>query len=82
MSVCLDLWLLKSGLNSQSSLEEIESSFHFVDAAVVAGHVVVGHGLTKLVILYKLLGLLQEVQGTVDVLLLEVVDSENVTDFA
>lgn len=82
MGICLNLWLLKSGLNSQSSLEEVESGFHFVDAAVVAGHVVKGHRLTKLIVLHQFLWFFQEVQGTADVFFLKVVDCENVADLA
>ena len=82
MSVSLNFWALEPRFNRKSSLQEVESSAHFADSTIVAGHVVEGHGLTKLVIFTELFRLLQQVQSAVDVLLLEIVDGKDVTDFA
>ena len=82
MSVSLDLRALEPRFNSKSSLQEVKSSAHFANSTIVAGHVVESHSLAKLVVFAKLFRLLQQVQSAVDVLLLEVVDGEDVTDFA
>ena len=82
MSVSLDFRALEPRFNSKSSLQEVESRAHFADSTIVAGHVVEGHGLTKLVVFTELFRLLQQVQSAIDVLFLEVVDGKDVTDFA
>ena len=82
MSVSLDLRALEPRFNSKSSLQEVKSSAHFANSTIVAGHVVEGHSLTKLVVFTELFRLLQQVQSAIDVFLLEVVDSKDVTDFA
>lgn len=74
MGVSLDLWLLKSRFNSERSLEEVQGGPHFADSPVVTSHVVEGHGLPQLIVLAHLLGLLEEVQGRVNVFLLKVVN--------
>lgn len=80
MGVGLDFGTLKSRLNRQGSLQKVERCAHLSNTAVVAGHVVEGHSLTKLIVLAKLLGLLEEVERTVDIFLLEVVDGEDVAN--
>ena len=54
MSVSLDLWALEPRFNSKSSLQEVKSSAHFANPTIVAGHVVEGHSLTKLVVFTEL----------------------------
>ena len=51
VSICLDLGSLETGLNGQSSLQEVEGSSHLSNASVVACHVIEGHCLTKLIVL-------------------------------
>tara|TARA_B110000285_G_C15066482_1_gene585434 strand:- start:751 stop:948 length:198 start_codon:yes stop_codon:yes gene_type:complete len=46
VSISLNLGLLKSGFNSQSTLEEVEGGSHLADSTVVTSHVVVGHSLS------------------------------------
>ena len=82
MSVSLDFWALEPRFNRKSTLQEVESCAHFANSTIVASHVVEGHSLTKLIVFAELFRLLQQVQSTVDVLLLEVVDGKDVTDFA
>ena len=82
MSVRLDLRPLQSRLNRQSSLKEVQSRSHLPDASVVACHVIEGHGLTKLVVLAQLLTLLEQIERAVNVFLFEVVDGQDVADFA
>ena len=82
MSVSLDLWALEPRFNSKSSLQEVKSSAHFANSTIVACHVVESHSLAKLVVFTKLFRLLQQVQSAVDVLLLEIIDGKDVTDFA
>lgn len=79
MGISLSFWSLKSRLDGQGSLQKVESSSHFSDPSVVAGHVVEGHCLSQLVIFTKFLGLFEKVKGTVDIFLLEVVDCQNIT---
>ena len=78
----MDFRALEPRFNSKSSLQEVKSSAHFANSTIVAGHVVESHSLTKLVVFTELFRFLQKVQSAVDVLLLEVVDGEDVTDFA
>ena len=82
MSVSLNFGALEPRFNCEGPLQEVESCAHFADSTIVAGHVVEGHGLTKFVVFAELFRLLQQVQSAVDVLLLEVVDGKDVTDFA
>lgn len=82
VGVSLDLGSLQARLNRERPLEEVQGCAHLSNAAIVASHVVEGHGLSKLVVLAQLLRLLEEVERAVDVLLLQVVDCEDVTDFA
>ena len=63
-------------------MQKIQGRSHFADAPVVASHVVERHGLTELVVFAKDLRLLQEVESTIDILLFEVVDCEDIADFA
>jgi len=63
-------------------LQKIEGSTHLADTSVVASHVVVGHSLSELIVFAQFLRLLEQVQRTVYVLLLEVVNGKNVADFA
>ena len=63
-------------------MQEVEGSSHLADAAVVARHVVEGHGLAKLVVLAKLFRLLEQVESAIDVLLLQVVNCEDIADLA
>ena len=63
-------------------MQEVECGSHFANASVVASHVVECHGLSQFVVLAQLLTLFEQVQSTVDVLLLQVVDGEDVADFA
>ena len=53
MSVSLDLWALQSRLNRQCPLQEVQGSSHLANTAVVARHVVEGHGLAQFVVLTK-----------------------------
>lgn len=80
MGVSLDLGLLKSRLNSQSPLKEVQGGPHLSDTSVVASHVIESHGLTEFVVLTELFRLLEQVEGRVDIFLFEVVDGQNVTD--
>lgn len=82
MRISLGFRSLKSAFDCQSALQEIEGGPHFTDSPVVAGHVVESHGLTELIVLAELLGLLEEVQGAVNVLLLKVIYCKDVADFA
>jgi hypothetical protein len=82
VSVCLDLGSLQARLNRESPLQEGKSKSHFADTSVVAGHVVESHSLSKLVVLTEFLGLSKEIESTVDIFLLEVVDSEDVANLA
>jgi hypothetical protein len=45
MSISLDLGLLESGLNGESTLQEVKSSSHLSNSAVVTSHIVISHGL-------------------------------------
>ena len=81
MSVSLNLRALEPRFNRKSSLQEVKSSAHFANSTIVACHVVESHSLAKLVVFTKLFRLLQKVQSAVNVLLLEVVDCKDVTDF-
>lgn len=55
MGVRLHLRSLQLGLNRECLLQEVEGRAHLADPAVVASHVIEGHGLSKLVVLAKLL---------------------------
>jgi hypothetical protein len=46
MSIGLNLWLLKAGLDSESTLKEVESGSHLSNSSVIASHVVVCHSLS------------------------------------
>ena len=80
VGVCLDLGSLKSGLDGQRLLQEVQGSAHLADATVVAGHVVESHRHTKLIRVTQLLRLLQQVKSGIDVFFFEVVNSEDVAD--
>lgn len=82
MRIRLRFGSLESAFDGEGSLQKVKGSSHFTDSSVVAGHVVEGHGLAELVVLAELFGLLEQVQGTVDVLLLQVVDCQNIADLA
>lgn len=82
MCVGLNLRALKARLNGERALQEVKSGAHFADTAIVASHIVKGHGLAELVVLAQFLALLKQVKRAVDVLLLKVVDSEDVADLA
>lgn len=82
MGIRLNLGSLQLSLDCERLLQEVECRAHLADPAVVASHVVVGHGLAELVVLAELLTLAQKVERRVDVLLLQVVDSKDVTNFA
>lgn len=75
MSVCLGFWSLKPRLDSQSSLQKVESSSHFTNSSIIASHVIKSHCLTKLVVLAELLRFFQEIEGTVDILFFKIIDS-------
>ena len=82
MSVSLSLWPLKSTLDSKCSLKEVQGSTHLSDTPVVACHIIKCHCLTQFVIFAKLFRLFEEVKCTIDVFLLQIVDSQNVANFA
>ena len=82
MRIGLCFWPLQAALNGQSSLQKIESSAHFADASVVASHVVECHGLAELIVFAEFFGLLEQVEGAVDVLLFQIINSEDVADLA
>ena len=82
MSVGLDFGTLEPRFNGEGPLQEVESCAHFTDPAIIAGHIVKSHGLAKFVVFTELFRLFQQVQGTVDILFLEIVDCEDVTDLA
>ena len=82
MRIGLDLGLLQTRFDSKSTLEEVERCTHLSNTAVVASHVVEGHGLTELVVLAKLLRLFQQIQRTVNVFLLQVVHGKDITNLA
>ena len=63
-------------------MEEVKCSAHLTDSPVVTGHIVKGHGLAELVILTQLLGLLEQIQRTIDVLLLQIVNSQDIAYLA
>lgn len=74
MCVSLDLWTLQTRLDGQGSLQKVQSRSHLTDAAIVAGHVVEGHRLAKFVVFAEFFGLFEQVQCTVDVFFLEIVN--------
>ena len=80
--ISLSLGPLQTTLDRERALQEVERCAHLADSPIVARHVVEGHGLTELVGLAKLLALLEQVERRVDVLLLQVVDGEDVANFA
>lgn len=82
VGISLSFWSLKSRLNGQGSLQKVEGCSHFADPPVIASHVVESHGLTQFVVFTKFLRLLEQVKGTVDILFLQVVDSQNIADLA
>lgn len=82
MSVSLDLRSLQSRLDCQGTLEEVECSAHLSYASIVTGHVIECHGLSKLVVFAELLTLLEQVERAIYVFFLEIVDGQDVTDFA
>ena len=82
VGVRLNLRALQTGLNGKCTLQKVESGSHFADATVVARHVIEGHSLAELVVLAEFLALLQQIQCTVDVLFLQVVDGEDIADLA
>ena len=55
MSVSLDLGSLQSALNREGPLQKVESSSHFSNSTIVAGHVVESHSLSEFVIFAELL---------------------------
>jgi hypothetical protein len=79
MGVCLSFWSLQSRLYSESPLQEVQGSSHLTNSAVIAGHVVECHCLTKFIIFAEFFALLEQVKGTVDVLFLQIVDGKDVT---
>ena len=81
MSISLCFWSLKPRLDGQCSLQKVERSSHLTNASIVASHIVESHCLSKLVGFTKLLGLSEQIKGGIDVFFLQIVDSENVTDF-
>ena len=81
MGVRLGFWSLKPALDSESPLQEIESGPHFSDSPVVASHIIESHCLSKLVVLTEFLRFLEEVQGTINIFLFQIVDSQDVADF-
>jgi hypothetical protein len=54
MRISLDLWALKTRFDRQGSLQKVQSSSHFPDAAIIAGHIVEGHCLPKFIVFTKL----------------------------
>lgn len=74
MSVGLDLGSLQSCLDGQRLLEKVESRAHLSDPTIIASHIVEGHRHPQLVRLAKLLRLLEEVERTIHILFLQVVN--------
>lgn len=50
VGIRLDFWTLQARLNSERALQEVEGGAHFTNAAIVARHVIEGHGLTELIV--------------------------------
>ena len=63
MGISLDLRSLYAGLNRQSLLQEIQCGPHLSDPAIVASHVVKGHGHAQLISFAELLGLLEKIKS-------------------
>ena len=82
MGVRLRLGSLQTAFDRQRPLQKVQRSAHFADSAVVARHVVEGHGLPELVVLTQLLRFLQQVERTINIFFLEVVHSQNIANFA
>ena len=82
VGVGLDFGPLQFGLNRQGLLQKVEGGAHFADAAVVASHIVEGHGLAEFVVLAEFLRLLQQIKRRVHVLLLQVVNGQNIANLA
>ena len=80
--ISLSLGPLQTALNGKRALQEVERCAHLADSSIVASHVVECHGLTELVGLAQLLTLLEQVESRIDILLLQVVDGEDVANFA
>jgi len=55
MGVSLRFGSLQTAFNGESSLQKIEGGPHLTNPAIVARHVVEGHGLPQLIVLAQLL---------------------------
>jgi hypothetical protein len=82
VGVCLDLGPLQTGLNGQSLLEEVECGTHLPDSSIVTSHIIESHCHAQFVGLAQLLRLLEQIQGTINILFFEIVDGKNIANFA
>ena len=82
VGVCLDLGPLQASLDRQCLLQEVEGSTHFANSSIVTSHVIESHRHAELISLAQLLRLLQQVQGAINILFFEIVDGQNIANFA